>query len=747
MLQTRRILKTILLALLINANTHHHGHAQGYAGVGGKGYRNQQQTNRQPQNQAVGIVAPPQIQSVHERRRTSEEMRKYLNTETDQCEDFYDYACGNWLKAQNVSESEENHVITLNNRLELKVIEQLQRRFEDPSRHHPVVNKFYRSCNSVSEMDQKSFIKTLVSHYGGLPDIKDTWRERNYVWSDIIARLKLDYNLDILITFTNPPNGKPILSEPQNTILPTELCNAEAASQIDEKDEIFDAIQMEIKEKLQSWFQFEEADATRLAGDIQRFEFDLCKFMRKGELLNVGNEVASDLEENSIGEGPPQGASSSKFGRNRENQRGASPDLEDNPKLINFVQLSLGQAQGTGRSDFETPSPEYLQYLTSIIGRKPSFANYIIYRALSELTIPVVGQPMEERKAFCIRKTMEIFPAYMGNLYQNTIQGPMREFIKQDVATIFRDIKEAMPRNMRKYVDSLQISEPIYPPGLDNTLSGIKINGNYWEILKSVTIISRQSPAPGTGGGPQQRGRNSASPPPSSLPNAVEAFASSMASNDKFIHYGWGLLQPPFYSYNYPKSLKYSSLGYAIARELVKRFIDEQQSLEGKAMSSYSQIEFNEFLTNRECFRSQVSGYFFNTPELFRNGTQLREIMADVSALSIAFLAYTKWLDKQDVSNTELKLETLPHMNLSNTQLFFLNYAQMRCAAEYTTEEMPSDIAQFFPLDLHSVERLNVNGPLANDMEFGLDFGCPLGVEMNYGDKCSIISNDFKSGY
>ncbi|XP_013118426.2 neprilysin-11 [Stomoxys calcitrans] len=729
----RQIFLSALLALILAS--------QAYAA---KANRNQQQTKqRQAQNyqNTVPIGPPvPEFQTIKERHYTSGEMLKLMNLEGDPCMDFYDYVCGNWLQAQNVSESEENQIITLNNRMELNVIRLLQRKFEYTNNTNSVVYKFYRSCISATEEDQRAFAKGFVSSYGGLPDIKDTWRERSYQWNDIIAKLKLDYNLDILITFSNLPNGRPVLSEPQSTILPTELCNSEAASQIDEKDEIFDAIQMDIKDKLQAWFAFEEADATRLAGDIQRFEFDLCKYMRKSELLNVAppGEEETAAEDNSTARGPGV--------RNRAQNRN-NAELENNPRLNNFVSQMLGLAQGQARSEFEaTSSAEYLQYLISINGRKPSFANYIIYRALSELTLPV-GQPPEERQTFCIRKAMQTFPEYVGNLYQSSIGGRFKDFMKQDIASIFREIKEAVPRNMKKYVDSLQVSEPLYAagPATEPQSVVISVNGNYWEILKSVIITNNQQQAPQMGATGQQRGRSNTPLP--SVANVVEAFATNLASNEKHIQFGYGLLKPPFYFFNYPRSLKYSSLGFVLARELVKRYIDEQQSLEGRALSSYAQLDLNEFLTNRACFRSQVSGYFFNTPDEFRNGTQLKEIMADASALSIAFLAYNNWLEKQDALSPELKFETMPNMNFSNTQLFFINFAQIRCSAKYTKEEGAGEFLEYFPRDLNTLERWNVNGPLSNDMEFGLDFNCPLGSEMNFGDKCSIISNEFKSGY
>ncbi|XP_061402126.1 endothelin-converting enzyme homolog [Musca vetustissima] len=768
-----RVIFSGVVAILVMISMIDQCLGQGY----NRNYRSQQTVNRHSMNYqnapgfvpgggggggGVGMAAGganivgglSHLQSATERRYTGGEMLKFMNLEQDPCADFYDYACGNWLQVQNMTDVQEGELITLPSLLERKVVHQLQRRLDNPAVNpHPVVNKFYRTCLSTNWNEEKLFIKRFVANYGGLPDIKDTWRERSYQWIEILARLKLDYNLDILIAFSTAPNtGRPVVREPSSTIMPAELCNAEASPQIDEEDDIFETIQMEIKEKLQLWFNFAEADATRLAGDIQRFEFDLCKFMRKDDILEVNNGNGEEVEEVETDVRVPL-ENPTNYGANKTPRRlGRSPqahhfrrnqklmELESNQKLINFVQLCMGQPQGQGRTDFEIHNPEYLQYLTSISGRKPSFANYIIYRALSEITLPQI-----DRKPYCVRKVMQVFPEYMGNLYQMTIPAQMREYVKQDVVSIFRDIKEAIPRSLRKNIDTLQISEPTYQVGgvEPNSYTAIKTNGNYWDILKSITISNALQQQALLTPGPQ-RGRQAQQAMLAS--NIVQAFDTHMASNEKTLQFGWGLLQPPFYSYNYPKSLKYSSLGYTIARVLIKHYIDEQFSPD-KSHQPFTSSHFDDLLSQqRECFRSQVSSYFFNTPEVFRNASQLKDFMADSTALSIAFVAYNNWLDKQDVGNADLKFETLPKMNFSNTQLFFVNFAQMRCADRYS-KEPAAEPSQCCPLDLHTPERLNINGPLSNDEEFGLDFNCPIGADMNLADKCSILESDFRRNF
>jgi len=94
--------------------------------------------------------------------------------------------------------------------------------------------------------------------------------------------------------------------------------------------------------------------------------------------------------------------------------------------------------------------------------------------------------------------------------------------------------------------------------------------------------------------------------------------------------------------------------------------------------------------------------------------------------LKAAYNAYLKWRS----SKVEL---ALPGLDLSQSKLFFVNFAQVWCSAS-TKEANQLQIEK----DPHSPSRFRVNGPVANFPEFAKIFACPEGSAMNPKEKCSV---------
>lgn len=94
-------------------------------------------------------------------------------------------------------------------------------------------------------------------------------------------------------------------------------------------------------------------------------------------------------------------------------------------------------------------------------------------------------------------------------------------------------------------------------------------------------------------------------------------------------------------------------------------------------------------------------------------------------------MAYKKWLNSQDPET--LKQETLPSLNLTNTQLFFLNFAQVWCGdirREASKNKLKTAV--------HSPGRFRVIGTVTNFDEFSKEFNCAVGSPMNPKKKCKV---------
>ncbi|XP_075146562.1 endothelin-converting enzyme homolog [Haematobia irritans] len=715
-------------------------------------------TNRggqQQQHQLSDELRNEQIKLIHLDK--SQNMLRYMNRDGgDVCKDFYEYSCGNWLQSQNSSLVRSGERWSVGDLMERQLLIQIQNMLTEPppislDYNDTVVRNFYRSClqASPSSSEEKEYIRKFVEYHGGLPYMKDSqWQEQHYNWIDVLGQLKHRYNLDILIQFTIPKTKPdrgipvPILEEPKNTILPPHLCSYLAAEQTDEKDHIFNGIQLEIKDNLKAWLDLRDPDATRLAGDIQRFEFELCKYMRKRELRDL-----------------PYGGGSSRnrtYGRHSQivpntfhgvwQPRTTSPNLvsvsslEDkyNLEFPRFVQISLGKGHSIPR-EFYFRDEDYFQHL-GVIARKgltPSFAYYIMYRALTDILLPR-QQSKAERPYYCAQKSLQFFPDILGGHYQMKYR---QDSVLKDLSDILDYIKRAFMHSVDTNVHWLQdsirkdikqrswkIKEPKYPAGQEiifNSNMLTEPEASYWKLIDPIREYSSQ----------QYLQQLSIYTPLSK--QSLEEFVMTYSTHDeKRIQFSWALLQPPFYDFNYPKSLKFSSVGYIMAREMVKYF-DQQGWYDspGALVNIWNDDTVEQFHQIKECFRVQSSNYLHNSPNTYRNGSQLRDFIADTSAVDIAFAAYINWLQDQNIKSEELLHETLPNMDYTNTQLFFLNFAQSRCSVNPNNDQATTKL-HYFPMARHNLERWIVNGPLSNGYEFGRDFQCRIGSDMNVDDKC-----------
>lgn len=105
------------------------------------------------------------------------------------------------------------------------------------------------------------------------------------------------------------------------------------------------------------------------------------------------------------------------------------------------------------------------------------------------------------------------------------------------------------------------------------------------------------------------------------------------------------------------------------------------------------------------------------------NGLQtLGENIADNGGLKAAFRAFTSL--KPEEKN--LNLGSLPGLNLTENQLFFLSFAQVWCDISTPQSEHLSAME-----DAHSPPRLRVLGTLANSRSFAQEYQCKPGSRMN----------------
>ncbi|XP_061713073.1 LOW QUALITY PROTEIN: neprilysin-4-like [Cydia pomonella] len=211
-------------------------------------------------------------------------------------------------------------------------------------------------------------------------------------------------------------------------------------------------------------------------------------------------------------------------------------------------------------------------------------------------------------------------------------------------------------------------------------------------------------------------------------PAVVNAYYSR---NKNQIMFPAGILQPPFYHRHFPRSLNYGGIGVVIGHELTHGFDDKGRLFDcnGNLHRWWSDSAIEAFHRRAQCLIDQYGHYVVPEVNMKLDGVNTQgENIADNGGVKQAFRAYIRWVQKNGVAD-----ETLPGLNHTHTQLFFLNFAQVWCGA-MRAEAMRNKLKTA----VHSPGRFRVIGTLSNSNDFAREFKCPLGSPMNPKEKCTV---------
>ncbi|XP_060250490.1 neprilysin isoform X3 [Ovis aries] len=170
----------------------------------------------------------------------------------------------------------------------------------------------------------------------------------------------------------------------------------------------------------------------------------------------------------------------------------------------------------------------------------------------------------------------------------------------------------------------------------------------------------------------------------------VNAFYSSGRNQ---IVFPAGILQPPFFSAQQPKSLNYGGIGMVIGHEITHGFDDNGRNFnkDGDLVDWWTQQSANNFKDLSQCMVYQYGNFSWDLAngEHLNGINTLGENIADNGGIGQAYRAYQNYVKKHG----EEKL--LPGLDLNHRQLFFLNFAQVWCGTyrtEYALNSIKTDV-------------------------------------------------------
>ncbi|XP_055919752.1 endothelin-converting enzyme 1 [Eupeodes corollae] len=194
-----------------------------------------------------------------------------------------------------------------------------------------------------------------------------------------------------------------------------------------------------------------------------------------------------------------------------------------------------------------------------------------------------------------------------------------------------------------------------------------------------------------------------------------------------------GISQLPLYHIKLPNSLKFAGIGNLIGHEMAHGFDSGcyEYDYDGKKRNWWSPESLRNFKERYQCLESQYNKFIYNGMRTNGNRTSGDNI-ADNTGLRIAYHSYLRLLEEKGTTESG-KDKPLPGVDFTNKQLFFLKFAQTWCDGR-----SPEDRMKRMATDDHAYDEFRVIGTLMNMPEFSEEFNCALGTDMNPLKKCVI---------
>ena len=210
-------------------------------------------------------------------------------------------------------------------------------------------------------------------------------------------------------------------------------------------------------------------------------------------------------------------------------------------------------------------------------------------------------------------------------------------------------------------------------------------------------------------------------------PPTVNAYYNPTQNN---INFPAGILQPPFFSKLTDEAVNLGGIGVVIGHELSHGFDDQGRKFDaqGNLTDWWTASDAKAYEERSQCIADEYSNFVAvkdDKGEVKLNGKlTLGENTADNGGLHLAYLALQEIMgDKMDI----------PIDGYTPAQRFFIGYAQIWCQNQ--TDQIARQLAI---IDPHSPGRYRVNGVIQNSPEFEKAFSCKTGDPMVSAKPCRV---------
>ncbi|XP_038076772.1 neprilysin-1-like isoform X2 [Patiria miniata] len=661
-----------------------------------------------------------------------------MNRDADPCDNFFEYACGGWIKQKVIPDDKSSYsaFTVLREQVEIKCKELFEREGkEDEAKPIISVRNIYKSCldlDRINERNSEPLLDLLVT-VGGWPVLGNltggNWDPTTFHFETLWALLNGKYGSDMIVSSWVSVDDKNSSSH----ILKLDQPSLGLRSRDYYRN-------VEFEEERAAYLQYMVDIIVELGGDEAAARSDMSDVMTF-ETAIANMSIPKD-------------------------------ERRDNEKLYNIFTLeelnaAYPQINWTLFYDLIMPDkvkpilpterivnkvPLYLKNVTEWLVRQDNrvIANYMVWRLVNGMVSDLGQIFIDIRQRYlnvllgtsstparwkrCVIEANNVLEFATGRMYveeyfpaiakEKTIEmiGNLKIAFKAMLET--NDwLQEADKRVAAEKADQMRIDVG-YPDwimddamldekykGLDFVADGYFENSLLylrWSKVESLSLLRDVVDRTEWTAGPA----------------VVNAYFS--ASKNRIL-FPAGILQPPFYHQDLPWYSNYGGIGVVIGHEITHGFDDggRQYDKDGNLVDWWSADSVVKFKERAQCIVDQYGSFVMPETNENMNGVQTQgENIADNGGLKESYKAY-----KDNVPDEPL----LPGLNLSADQMFFLTFGQMWCSV-YRPEGVTSQILG----GVHSPGRYRVIGPMQNNEVFARAFNCSPSSYMNPTDKCNV---------
>ncbi|HET9409710.1 MAG TPA: M13 family metallopeptidase [Candidatus Sulfotelmatobacter sp.] len=210
-------------------------------------------------------------------------------------------------------------------------------------------------------------------------------------------------------------------------------------------------------------------------------------------------------------------------------------------------------------------------------------------------------------------------------------------------------------------------------------------------------------------------------------PPTVNAY---YASNYNEIVFPAGILQPPFFDKNMDDAVNFGGIGLVIGHELTHGFDDQGRKFDpqGNLHDWWTPEDGKEFEKRAACVSDEYSN-FVAVDNLKLNGKlTLGENTADNGGARIALAALERLIAEDKTGKEGQKID-----GFTPEQRFFLGFARVWCE-----KRRPEMSRMLVSVDPHSPGKYRVDGVVENMPEFQRAWGCKAGQPMVAENACHV---------